>query len=292
MLREDLHISDQELLLAADGELSARRAAQVHTHLEACWNCRARMAEMEGVIVDYARAHSQAFNPQLPPVAGPRALLRARLTGLASTSRTSFWRWLPRFSFAAAATAICVALFTAILAGAFHFQHFLRSGADSGVALLERGVVPDRGLTPGATREVTISDVCSMEHEEVVREVSISLSQKIFQEYGIANAHAGDYEIDYLIAPGLGGTEDIHNLWPEPYRSRVWNASVKDELEEHLHQLVCAREVDLQTAQNDIASDWIAAYKKYFHTDMPLSLDSRLSSEDILPSAATSPEAH
>jgi hypothetical protein len=35
--------------------------------------------------------------------------------------------------------------------------------------------------------------------------------------------------------------------------------------------MVCAGKVDLSTAQKDIASDWIAAYKKYFHTDAPLS---------------------
>jgi hypothetical protein len=115
-----------------------------------------------------------------------------------------------------------------------------------------------------------------MAHEEVVRAVPTPVRQKIFQEYGIVNARADDYEIDYLIAPGLGGTEDIHNLWPESYSSPIWNAHVKDALEEHLHQMVCAGKVDLSTAQRDIATDWIAAYKKYFHTDKPLSLSSDL----------------
>ena len=59
------------------------------------------------------------------------------------------------------------------------------------------------------------------------------------------------------------------NLWPERYTSRVWNAHVKDELEDLLPQLVCERKVPLATAQRDIASNWIAAYKKYFQTDRP-----------------------
>jgi hypothetical protein len=108
-----------------------------------------------------------------------------------------------------------------------------------------------------------------MTHEEVVAEVPTSLRQKVFQEYGIVNANAGDYEIDYLIAPGLGGVEAISNLWPEPYTSRTWNAHVKDALEERLHEMVCAGQLDLSTAQRDIAADWIAAYKKYFRTDRP-----------------------
>ena len=53
---------------------------------------------------------------------------------------------------------------------------------------------------------------------------------------------------------------------------------MKDALEEHLHQMVCSGQLDLSTAQRDIATDWIAAYKKYFHTDRPLSLRSHLDS--------------
>jgi hypothetical protein len=53
-------------------------------------------------------------------------------------------------------------------------------------------------------------------------------------------------------------------------------------LEERLHQLVCDGELDLPTAQRDIATDWIVAYKKYFHTDRPLALRSRLESVNPL----------
>ena len=108
----------------------------------------------------------------------------------------------------------------------------------------------------------------------MVADVSVSLRQRVLQEYGIADARLEDYEIDYLIAPQLGGTEDIRNLWPEPYRDHVWNARVKDALEERLHEMVCGGQLDLQTAQHDIATDWIAAYKKYFHTNKPLPLSS------------------
>jgi hypothetical protein len=34
--------------------------------------------------------------------------------------------------------------------------------------------------------------------------------------------------------------------------------------------LVCTGELDLATAQRDISRDWIAAYKRYFHTERPL----------------------
>ena len=37
---------------------------------------------------------------------------------------------------------------------------------------------------------------------------------------------------------------------------------MKVALEKKLHKLVCARQLDLKTAQREIASDWIEAYKK------------------------------
>jgi hypothetical protein len=37
---------------------------------------------------------------------------------------------------------------------------------------------------------------------------------------------------------------------------------------------VCGGKLNLSTAQRDIATDWIAAYKNYFNTDKPLSLRS------------------
>jgi len=88
------------------------------------------------------------------------------------------------------------------------------------------------------------------------------MQRKVFAEYGIKDPKANQFEVDYLITPDLGGTESIRNLWPQPY-SAHWNARVKDKLEERLHELVCSGKLDLETAQHDIATDWIAAYRKY-----------------------------
>ncbi len=278
MLNKDLHLSDQELLHAADGELSARRAGQVRAHLAACWDCRARMAEIEGTIADFARAHRQTLDPQLPPIRAPRALLRAQLAELATRPKISSWRRLLQFNSPMRAAAfVGGVLFVGAVVVALLFQHSTSGGGvNPSNTSAESGAEPNHSLTPGATRRVTMSDVCAMSREEVVANVSTPLRQEVFQEYGIVNARASDYEIDYLIAPGLGGLEDIHNLWPEPYASPMWNARVKDALEERLHEMVCASKLDLSTAQRDIATDWIAAYKKYFHTDKPLSQRSDL----------------
>jgi hypothetical protein len=45
---------------------------------------------------------------------------------------------------------------------------------------------------------------------------------------------------------------------------------VKDALERKLHKLVCAGQLDLKTAQSEIASNWIEAYQKYVSKALPL----------------------
>ncbi len=90
------------------------------------------------------------------------------------------------------------------------------------------------------------------------------------QKYGLTSVAGNAYEIDYLVAPQLGGDANVRNLWPEPSLNTVWNARVKDALETRLRELVCAGQLDLSTAQREISRDWIAAYKKYFHTNQPI----------------------
>jgi hypothetical protein len=270
MEKEVLHPSDQDLLRTVDGELPTRRAAQVRAHLAACWACRARVAEIETTIADFVRANRQDAGPQLPPIAGPRSLLKARLAEAAQIPPLSRWRQLsfgmnPKAFAYVMALALLIALGGRILYLQIATHEFNNSGTGYAAAL------PDPKLTPGSTRALALAELCSTGHDEVIRAVPNRLQQDVFREYGIAGARATDYEVDYLITPGLGGSDDIRNLWPEPHYNTEWNSYVKDQLEDHLHRLVCGGEVGLAAAQQDIASNWIFAYKKYFHTDKPLS---------------------
>ncbi len=166
------------------------------------------MAEIEATIADFARAHRQNLDTQLPPIAGPRALLRAQLAQLAAQPQASSWRWLFQFNSPARAAAfIGIAILVSAITGGLLWQRAALHGTNSAIALSDHGAEPNRFLTPGAMRRVATSDVCSMAHEEVVADVSTPLRQEVLQEYGIVNANASNYEIDYLIAPGLGGVE-------------------------------------------------------------------------------------
>ena len=44
---------------------------------------------------------------------------------------------------------------------------------------------------------------------------------------------------------------------------------MKDRLEDKLHELVCSGQLDLKTAQQVIAANWIEAYKKYVSPNPP-----------------------
>jgi Putative zinc-finger len=252
MLNDTVHLSDEDLLRVLDGELSQGRAKQVRAHLAACSMCQARLRELEATIGELVSLR-ETWEPQLPPEAGARSVFKSRLAEEAELAPPSRWLWfLDNVPPVWAAVSVCLlACISLVLVRHFQPQRMIAA-------------IPDHNLTPGATRPVSLSEVCSMAHEEVVSDVPTFLRQQVFREYGITNPRSEDYEVDYLIAPGLGGAEDIHNLWPEPATtSSTWNAHVKDALEERLHQLVCAGKLDLATAQSAIARDWIAAYKTY-----------------------------
>ncbi len=131
-------------------------------------------------------------------------------------------------------------------------------------------LLPDPKLTPGATLPVTRADISVPGYTQKVRNVPLDVKRQVYAEYGIPSHKPGDYEVDHLISLELGGSNSVKNLWPQSYRTQPWNAHVKDALENEMHDEVCSGRLDLATAQRDIATDWIAAYKKYFHTNAPL----------------------
>lgn len=57
------HLSDEQLLLALDGELSPHEAAQVEVHVASCWACRARREQIEKAIGDVVEYRDQLIQP-------------------------------------------------------------------------------------------------------------------------------------------------------------------------------------------------------------------------------------
>lgn len=277
MKENNLHVADEQLLLHAGGELPSGLEEQVQAHVESCSECSARLKGLENTLAEFGEA-GKAWATELPPKAIPRALLEARLAELAARDRQRGWMraaWSGVMGHGQTLAFATVAI--AILLLAARWLRGPAEGAELVTASAGHWEEPDLRLTPGATVPVTEGDICGAGEERAVPVVPVSLRRKVFEEYGVTPPRPDAYEVDYLITPELGGATDIRNLWPEPYQNTVWNAHVKDQLEDRLHRMVCRGDVDLATAQHDISTDWIAAYRKYFHVDRPISdVDSSL----------------
>ena len=133
------------------------------------------------------------------------------------------------------------------------------------------GELPDRKLTPGTANSAISEDQYRAEcHTKgwtrLYRPpVSFTNSLKKLQmkKYGYPRADIHDYEEDHLVPLCLAGApQNPANLWPQP-RFGEWSADRKDALEAKLCQLACDGKVPLEEAQREIATDWIAAYRKY-----------------------------
>ena len=109
---------------------------------------------------------------------------------------------------------------------------------------------PDPRLTPGVVRQdLTKTEICATKWGRDHRAVTDSMRQEVMRRYGLPWSKHHLYEIDHLIPRDLGGADDVRNLWPQ----LLWDAKhVKDPLEVRLNNQVCAGELSLKTAQEQM----------------------------------------
>ena len=91
----------------ADGELSSRNAAQVRSHLHACWRCRAEIEDLQDTINQYVRYQQVIFDsPPAPPASwdGFEVRLDRRIAERQARPNRRGWLW------AAALAAACFAI--------------------------------------------------------------------------------------------------------------------------------------------------------------------------------------
>lgn len=253
------HIADDELVSALDEEMPPRRRNQIDHHLAWCGECRRRQAELREALQSPTRDEDGASGaPRFDAVAN-----RERLVVALSAAEAR--RFTPALALAVAASLVV----------AIAWASLPRRGAPPAAAVM----LPVPALTPGAVADLTEAQLCAGERPS--REVSPQARRQVLRAYGVEQVSDHAYELDALITPELGGTAEPANLWPQMYDSPVWNARVKDQLEDLLSDMVCRHEITLTQAQRDIASNWVAAYKRYFKSETPLpsrvaSLDARL----------------
>ena len=265
------HASDEDLLLRAEDELGPRRRSRVDRHLRECRRCAERSRALQEALAALTGACRD--NPAAEPGAqASRARLRAGLARetdpAPGAAGPAPWRRLLWQGAAFAAAGLAAAAIGALLSVGPQEDSAARIGATGGGAAPETAL-PRRDLTPGVVRTVSVDELCRRERDPASPLVAASVARQVFENYGADYRRAEEYELDFLITPELGGTADARNLWPQPYGATQWNAYVKDELELLFRRLVCEGTIDISTAQREMATDWIAAYRRYFDTDHP-----------------------
>ena len=128
-------------------------------------------------------------------------------------------------------------------------------------------VLPDARCTPGAlnpaVNPTTIdTTICVSGYSTSIRppqSFTYDLKRSQMAAWGLQGSTIQTEE-DHLVPLSLGGApSDSANLWPEP--GGIPNP--KDRLEYRLYRMVCDHELDLRSAQRAIATDWIAAYRRF-----------------------------
>jgi hypothetical protein len=257
------HPDDSVLIAAIDRELTASRQAAIDAHLRDCALCRVRAAELLTASNDvrslardnhdtarHHRARARLLDALRHDAAG-----EARPPAESLLHRTSTLQWL-------AALATVATLLLMFVAPRVRSPQPADASRDT-----PAGVLPITTLTPGSIAPLTASQLCS--GQRPVNVVPVDVERRVLKAYKMENVPAQDYEMDALITPELGGTSDAANVWPQRYGGGVWNARVKDEIEDYLRDAVCRGDLELQTAQHDLANNWVAAYRKYLHRTMP-----------------------
>ena len=118
--------------------------------------------------------------------------------------------------------------------------------------------LPDPRCTPGAyDPQITAAVLCSpgyttRSYRPPASQTSEAKRDIVEPAYGMTGV-AG--ELDHLVPLELGGANDLSNLWVEA--GSIPNS--KDEVENRLHDMVCAGQVTLRAAQAAIATDWETA---------------------------------
>lgn len=257
MFETSKHPSDEEILQFVDHELPTNRLKQLREHLAACSECRERQIAIENRL-NALQEFYQAESTDLSALTPSRIYLQDQITKYRKEHLASGSISILHLCLQIVAVTVLVAIGWFFYGGKYvgKFKH-------EGLSSSEQYIIPNHSVTPGVVRAVSLNEVCSVPDDDLDPQVSPAIEVAVLKEYGISRSAAQKYQIDYLVNPQLGGTNDIKNLWPQSYSNGRWNAHAKDVLERHLYQMVCNGSINLTVAQQEIAENWVAAYKKY-----------------------------
>ena len=242
------HPEESQLLLYIDGELPRGKARAVRSHLEACWECRAQVEQLQNVIGECVRYRKNVLAPMLPPA--PQAWkeldfasVDAELAAESFAARLSRWlsprqnaplRWALSGAFAVALSVVLV--------------HQLRETPKVEAATLLKKAVAISHSRPAATRRVRITT----RNRQITRVIGV-------HEIGVSQAVAGEAEVATMFAAA-------HYDWNDPLSAQSysnWRGSLA-----HYEDAVASQadSYDITTTTHD--SELTSASLKLRSTDL------------------------
>ncbi|WP_295751617.1 hypothetical protein [Undibacterium sp.] len=121
-------------------------------------------------------------------------------------------------------------------------------------------------LNKDVTQENIHDTICRKRYSKTIRPPTYytnKIKLTFLQNAGIPSGDAELYELDHIVPLVLGGHPRVlANLMLQPYQGTL-GAKQKDRLELKLLDMVCKHEINLDSAQREIGTDWVSAYGKY-----------------------------
>jgi hypothetical protein len=110
-------------------------------------------------------------------------------------------------------------------------------------------------LNPDVTQDTIHSTICTPGWTDTVQppaSYTTALKLRQMRDFGETGLPL-NYKEDHLVSLSIGGApRDPSNLFPQP----AAKTTQKEELEDHLHQAVCAGQMTLMAAQSRMRHDW------------------------------------
>ncbi len=134
------------------------------------------------------------------------------------------------------------------------------------LALLSPPAFAGMALNHDVRQDTSAETICVPGYTKEVRPATsytTGIKRKLLREAGIDESHISEYELDHIVPLALGGhPRKLDNLQLQPWDGEN-GAHRKDRIEVKLQCLVCTGQVPLAQAQEEIYTDWQAAYHKY-----------------------------
>ncbi|MCU1276226.1 MAG: hypothetical protein JWO48_3657 [Bryobacterales bacterium] len=219
------HPGDERLLRFLDGELPAREASQVRKHLDACWECRAELKEIEQTIGECVRYRKIVLENSLPPAPAPWFDIYRRFAAIDEVERRRHlvrraWQWLGRVSAnrRPLASAAVILLLIAVVV-----QQFRDTPSVRAAELLQKAIAAES--RPRAARRIQI------------RTRSQRLTRVIGSAQSLANSNAGPD-----VRTGLESLfRAAHYNWEDPLSAKSYS-DWRDQLPEKRDEVTSDRD--------------------------------------------------